>query len=1079
MPSLQMNLEHPPSKKHKPAPTFPHADFNPGYIISVKITNFTTYSYAEFNLSPSLNMIIGPNGLGKLTLVAAICLGLGGKIDLIKRKSLKSMIKSGQSEALIEILLQNFPGKGPIRIKRTFTDRDSMYTMNHRACLEKAVRETCRLFNIQMDNLCHFLPQERVAEFATLSPEKLLLETERTLGDGQLLTLHESLIAKDQERFKLNIQIQDVAEKLEALSLERAKLELEAQKYNEYQEIVTKLENHSKLIPYAQMHDLKERQKHIKQQRDDCKANLLKFQIESKPVKEQLELALSTLGEAYSKLRSIEAQNKEAKSLFDNANSRVNILTDEIDLLKVGLKATINKSAEKKHELEQLTHEYDHLVKACDSLPLCDENEMATINELRDTKNDEIVVVKDVLEDLEQQVRKQNMIINNAQRRIEDTKRQLTSDDKLQLLKPYGKGQNQTQLSAYNAHVELRNAAELKDRFFEAPIVSCSVTDVSYARYIEQCIPNNDLFAITVSSKADFDAALPIVLDQHNAPIRHSNHMGVPQPAVSRERMLELGFDGYLLDFIKGPAPVLGMIFNSAKLDKIPVRKRPFTNDQINVLTKSGPNGRAVFDKFLAGDICFTVKQSRYGQKLTFYNSESINQPKYFSSTGISLDVRQEYQRNIEQCTIEADLANTERRTVREKANESHAKIKVLSRELEDIKHRREELVQKKKARASAEGQLHAKKKHLEQLRVDANKDYTEKIEDVKSKIKRKYLSSTEAMTQASGYASEVASLAIKANLQSFQKLQAQNREVSARKLLGFLETRKTELVEAYHQAKRVYDEIRKSDAAARIQEQSRNYTQQEKEELSELARQYMDAGTFSENFMRDQILLLQDQKSVMATADESSIQNLRQKLDEISRAEEDLPRMKAEKEKLDTRIENIRSNWEPELTELVKKISIAFNKRFTKVASDGQIDLAKNERFQDWKLQIMVKFRQELELKVLDHQSQLGGERAVLTIFFIMSLQGLTDAPFRVVDEINQGMDPKNEKQTHRYLVHTACTNNKSQYFLVTPKLLTGLYYHPQMMVHCIYTGPLIGPVEKDETKVDFMDFARQSIVA
>ena len=60
-------------------------------------------------------------------------------------------------------------------------------------------------------------------------------------------------------------------------------------------------------------------------------------------------------------------------------------------------------------------------------------------------------------------------------------------------------------------------------------------------------------------------------------------------------------------------------------------------------------------------------------------------------------------------------------------------------------------------------------------------------------------------------------------------------------------------------------------------------------------------------------------------------------------------------------------------------------------------------------------------------------------------------------VDEINQGMDPKNEQMAHRYLVHTACQNSKSQYFLVTPKLLTGLYYHPDMVVHCIFTGPYI----------------------
>ncbi|PVI05992.1 hypothetical protein DM02DRAFT_56193 [Periconia macrospinosa] len=49
----------------------------PGSLVRVKLTNFVTYTAAEFNLGPSLNMIIGPNGTGKSTLVCAICLGLG------------------------------------------------------------------------------------------------------------------------------------------------------------------------------------------------------------------------------------------------------------------------------------------------------------------------------------------------------------------------------------------------------------------------------------------------------------------------------------------------------------------------------------------------------------------------------------------------------------------------------------------------------------------------------------------------------------------------------------------------------------------------------------------------------------------------------------------------------------------------------------------------------------------------------------------------------------------------------------------------------------------------------------------
>ena len=56
----------PTSKKHQP-----------GAIVRVKLANFVTYTAVEFFPGPRLNMVIGPNGTGKSTLVCAICLGLG------------------------------------------------------------------------------------------------------------------------------------------------------------------------------------------------------------------------------------------------------------------------------------------------------------------------------------------------------------------------------------------------------------------------------------------------------------------------------------------------------------------------------------------------------------------------------------------------------------------------------------------------------------------------------------------------------------------------------------------------------------------------------------------------------------------------------------------------------------------------------------------------------------------------------------------------------------------------------------------------------------------------------------------
>lgn len=100
-------------------------------------------------------------------------------------------------------------------------------------------------------------------------------------------------------------------------------------------------------------------------------------------------------------------------------------------------------------------------------------------------------------------------------------------------------------------------------------------------------------------------------------------------------------------------------------------------------------------------------------------------------------------------------------------------------------------------------------------------------------------------------------------------------------------------------------------------------------------------------------------------------------------------------------------------------------------------------------------------------------------TVFFLMALQAMAQAPFRVVDEINQGMDPRNERMVHSRMVEIACNEHTSQYFLITPKLLPGLDYHPRMRTLIIASGE---HMPTDGGKLDFkrcLTLHKQSIKA
>lgn len=195
--------------------------------------------------------------------------------------------------------------------------------------------------------------------------------------------------------------------------------------------------------------------------------------------------------------------------------------------------------------------------------------------------------------------------------------------------------------------------------------------------------------------------------------------------------------------------------------------------------------------------------------------------------------------------------------------------------------------------------------------------------------------------------------------------------------------------------------------------------------------------------------------------------------------------------------IRETRGKWEPVLDALVERISTAFSDSFQRIGCAGQVSIDKADRdapnanangesndrengavetdagsdFGQWAIQIQVKFRASESLQILNSHRQSGGERAVSTIFYLMALQSLSKSPFRVVDEINQGMDPRNERMVHGRMVDIACNESDGsggQYFLITPKLLSGLSYRPGMKVLCIVSGQYV------PEKNDALDFRR-----
>lgn len=79
-----------------------------GVIESVSLQNFMCHQNLSIELGPNMNFIIGENGSGKSAILTAITVCLGGKAAISGRgSSLKTLVRSGQKQAIVTIKLKN------------------------------------------------------------------------------------------------------------------------------------------------------------------------------------------------------------------------------------------------------------------------------------------------------------------------------------------------------------------------------------------------------------------------------------------------------------------------------------------------------------------------------------------------------------------------------------------------------------------------------------------------------------------------------------------------------------------------------------------------------------------------------------------------------------------------------------------------------------------------------------------------------------------------------------------------------------------------------------------------------------
>uniref|UniRef100_A0A915D3K9 Structural maintenance of chromosomes protein 5 n=1 Tax=Ditylenchus dipsaci TaxID=166011 RepID=A0A915D3K9_9BILA len=76
-----------------------------GAIVKIVFSNFLTYDKVTCVPGPFLNVIIGPNGTGKSTIICGICLAVGGSPNILGRSdNFADFIKHGKDEDMLKYI---------------------------------------------------------------------------------------------------------------------------------------------------------------------------------------------------------------------------------------------------------------------------------------------------------------------------------------------------------------------------------------------------------------------------------------------------------------------------------------------------------------------------------------------------------------------------------------------------------------------------------------------------------------------------------------------------------------------------------------------------------------------------------------------------------------------------------------------------------------------------------------------------------------------------------------------------------------------------------------------------------------
>ncbi|EDW44387.1 structural maintenance of chromosomes protein 5 [Drosophila sechellia] len=1012
-----------------------------GRIHSVYCKDFVSYSEITFHPKHYLNVLTGPNGSGKSTIVSAIILGLGGEPILLDRSaSVADYIQSNKSSATIIVRVYGRTPNTTETFRRIINSKgSSTFSVNDKDTSKKNFLAAVSSFNIQVSNLCQFLPQDRVQDFSKMNPQELLLNTMSSVCDDELTNSFNRL--KQMRTEQANVHANREKEKSDLVKKQKRleHLQMTVAQYKEREDVKQKLQVYSAKKLWvetqageAKAAEMKTQVKNAKTHSDKLKHQHDKFV----QAQQQIENEKVSLREAF----------LEKTRLLERAVAQKAAIDGKMDSLKQGI-------YQKKYELEQNIKKSQKTATECDNLKQLVENkiyELETLNKSRPQIVSELERAKESCAAARGKAMEQYSRRRQLEQKLNDEMIPEITAYKLKIERLRNvKMQKINEIRAKNPNLVVamnwlaQNKQRYKSNVYDPMILELTVQNHEDAKYLENVVAQRDLFAFACEDKGDMsDLINELCVKQKlgvNVIYCASSDRLAHSPKIPIEDLRSFGFRSYLVDLVTGPIPLINKLCASYSIHNIPIGTEAVGN-----YTSSIPKAIRVY---FGGSKKFVVTASRYRSDtiLTESSIRAKNQLITVDSQQLALVMKQCSEAVKESDSIKNAITQTDNeferlqavahdeQEKRRKLDQKIAHFNSLKIEIETLQKKLEALRNSDSLDCLQTNFCNSLHKDLKKV-IDADAELCSCLKAVERLINEKNAAQTKVSIYMLQHESQIEALK-----ESEEQSKAATRDFQ--QLLQGLENQISDVNKRKSAIQGLCDgEIPTSSKFP-------------------FKKEFMELENIDLPELREAIHDFQARLECMKSVNSEAISSYQQLQNEVKELEEGIQESVNQAKSIESGMSNLYDKWEPKLNSLVETISTKFSEFMESIEYVGEVVLSKTDKydFDSYGIQIMVQFRRGLQLQPLDKFIQSGGERAVSIAIYSLSLQHVTHVPFRCVDEINQGMDATNERHIFDLLLKEATKHGSAQYLFVTPKLLRDLNYNEHLCVSIVHNSKTV----------------------